>query len=90
MNAQDIQNLILPIGIIGAMYFFMIRPQQQKAKKLKDLRESLTKGSTVITAGGIHGKILSVEETSIVLEIDKGTKIKIEKSSVSGSIEEAV
>lgn len=88
INTEQIQSLILPVGIILVMYFFMIRPQQQKAKKLKKLRESLKKGDNVITAGGIHGKVVSVEETTVTVDIDRGTKLVLEKSSVSGNIEE--
>ena len=86
---ERIQEFILPIGIIVVMYFFMIRPQQQKAKKLKQLRESLTKGSSIITSGGIHGKIVDVQESTVTIEVDRGTKLTIEKSSISGNIEEA-
>jgi len=90
LDPQQLQNLILPVGIILVMYFFMIRPQQQKAKKLKQLRESLTKGSVIITAGGIHGKIVEVQETTVTIDVDRGTKLKIEKSSISGNLEESV
>lgn len=89
INAEQIQQFILPVGIILVMYFFMIRPQQQKAKKLKKLRESLKKGSSIITAGGIHGKIVEVQETTVTLDIDRGTKLTIEKSSISGNLEES-
>ena len=70
IDLQQIQQFILPVGIIVVMYFFMIRPQQQKAKKLKKLRESLVKGSVIITAGGIHGKIVDVQETTVTIDID--------------------
>ena len=89
IDMEQIQQFILPVGILAVMYFFMIRPQQQKTKKLKELRESLTKGSVIITAGGIHGKIVDVQENTVTLDIDRGTKLTIEKSSISGNLEES-
>ena len=47
------------------------------------MREGLKKGDQVITTGGIHGKVVEVKETTIVLQIDASTKIKLDKSSVS-------
>ncbi len=90
INLEQYQQFILPVGGILAIYFLMIRPQQDKAKKLKKLRESLTKGSSIITAGGIHGKIVDVQENTVTLDVDRGTKLTIEKSSISGNLEEAV
>jgi preprotein translocase subunit YajC len=66
------------------MYFFMIRPQQKKAKDQKAFREGLKKGDNVITIGGLHGKIASIEDDeTILVEVDKGFKLKFEKSSIS-------
>ena len=61
----------------------MIRPQNKKRKELQNMRESLKKGDSVVTIGGIHGKVVEVKETTIVLSVDANTKIKVDKSSVS-------
>jgi preprotein translocase subunit YajC len=69
---------------IAVMYFFMIRPQQKKAKEAKLFKESIKKGDNVVTIGGLHGKIASVEsDDTIIIEVDKGIKLKFEKTSVS-------
>lgn len=75
----------LPIvAIIVVFYFFMIRPQQKKAKDQKNFRENLKKGDNVVTIGGLHGKISSIEsDDTIIVEVDKGIKLKFEKSSIS-------
>ncbi len=80
-------NLIFIGLMFVVMYFFMIRPQQKKAKEQKNFRESLKKGDFVQTSGGIHGKIYSIEEDdTVLLEIDtKGTRIKIEKAGIGAS-----
>lgn len=70
-------------SIILIMYFFMIRPQQKKQKDAKNFIAEVKKGDHVVTIGGIHGKVFSVEGDTILLELDKGFKIKVEKSAVS-------
>lgn len=81
-----IYQVIMWVGIIGVFYFFMIRPQQKKAKEQKDLINSIKKGDEVVTIGGIHAKVYTVEETTVVLELDKGVKLTIEKSAISRTI----
>ncbi len=77
---------ILPmLLIIVVFYFFMIRPQMKKAKDAKKFRESLKKGDTVVTIGGIHGRITEVNETTFILEAESGAKFRVEKSAVSNS-----
>lgn len=74
--------LFLWVPIILVFYFFMIRPQTKKAKEAKKFRESLEKGQQVVTIGGIHGKILEVTETNVLLDVG-GAKIRFEKSAIS-------
>ena len=79
-----IYQLILWAGIIGVFYFFMIRPQQKKAKDQKKFLEELKKGDEVVTIGGMHGTVVSVYETTATIEVDgKGTKLKFDKSSIA-------
>lgn len=86
LNAQAGQSQwsfwIMMIVIFAIMYFFMIRPQNKKQKELANFRNNLQVGQEVITAGGIYGKIKSVEATYIILEIADGIKIKIDKNSI--------
>lgn len=74
--------LFLWVPIILVFYFFMIRPQSKKAKETKKFRASLEKGQQVVTIGGIHGKILEVTETNVLLDAG-GAKLRVEKSAVS-------
>src|SRR5437016_4363491 len=75
---------ILPILLIFVvMYFFMIRPQSKKAKDEKAYKESLKKGDKVVTIGGIHGKIVDVQDTTLTLEIATNVNVKCERSAVS-------
>ena len=75
---------LLPIFlIIIVFYFFMIRPQMKKAKDQKKFRENIKKGDKIITIGGIHGKIVEIQDTTFTIEVEGGNKLKIEKAAVS-------
>lgn len=78
-----VSNLILIGGIIIIFYFFMIRPQQKKQKDQKKFLEAVKKGDEVVTIGGMHGKVVSVEDDIVVLDVDRGVKLTFEKSSLS-------
>ncbi|MEM9022998.1 MAG: preprotein translocase subunit YajC [Bacteroidota bacterium] len=69
--------------IFVVFYFFMIRPQAKKAKETRKFRETMGKGDKVVTIGGIHGKIVEVKETTVVLEVMGGNRFVVEKSAVS-------
>lgn len=77
------QMLIFFGLIILIFYFFMIRPQQKKQKKMQEAREALKKGDHIVTIGGIHGKIADVQDTTFVIEVEDGSKMKIEKAAVA-------
>jgi preprotein translocase subunit YajC len=76
-------NIIFIGAIIIVFYFFMVRPQQKKIKDQKKFRESLTKGVQVVTIGGLHGRIVAVEDTTVVLEVDKGIRLTFEKTAIA-------
>lgn len=82
-NSSMLANLLLWGGIIVVFYFFMIRPQQKKQKDQKSFVENLKKGDNVVTIGGLHGRIASVDATTVTLEVDRGVKMTFEKSSIS-------
>lgn len=70
-------------SIILIMYFFMIRPQQKKQKETKKFIEDIKKGEDVVTIGGLHGKVYSVDGDTVQLELDRGLKVRVEKSAIS-------
>ena len=71
------------ILIVLVFYLFFIRPQMRKTKEQKKFRETLAKGDKIITIGGIHGKILEVKDTTVVIEVDGQNRLTIEKSAVA-------
>jgi preprotein translocase subunit YajC len=64
------------------IYFFMIRPQQKRAKAEKEFENSLKVGDKIITKSGLHGKIAELAETTVVVETMSG-KLKMERSAIS-------
>ncbi len=70
-------------GMVAVFYFFFIRPQQKKQKDTKKFIEAIKKGDQIVTLGGIHGKIVSVDEDTVTLDVDRGNKLVVEKSSIS-------
>ena len=76
-------NLIMLGAIVIIFYFFMIRPQSKKQKEQKKFREGLKNGDKIITIGGIHGKIVETKDTTVVIEVEGGTRLKIEKTAIS-------
>ena len=77
-------NPLLLLGLLFVvMYFTMIRPQTKQAKAHRALIESLAKGDRIVTVGGIHGTIRQVDDTSILAEVDGGTKLRFDKAKVA-------
>ncbi|BDB57008.1 preprotein translocase subunit YajC [Flavobacterium ammonificans] len=64
------------------IYFFMIRPQQKRAKAEKEFESNLKVGDKIITKSGLHGKIAELAETTVVVETMSG-KLKMERSAIS-------
>ena len=76
-------QIIFFVGIALVFYFFMIRPQQKKQKDQKKFIAEIKKGDDVVTIGGMHGKVYSVDDTKVTLDVDKGTKLTFDKASIS-------
>ena len=81
---EMLNSLIIPtVLIIGIMYFLMIRPQQRRIKEHRDMVASIRRGDTIVTSGGIIGKVTKVEDNELQVEIAEGVKIKIVRGTVS-------
>ncbi|KYG77285.1 MULTISPECIES: preprotein translocase subunit YajC [Roseivirga] len=78
-----VQQLVLFGGIALVFYFFMIRPQQKKQKDQKNFINEIKKGDSVVTIGGMHGKVFALTDDTVTVEVDKGVKLTFEKSSIS-------
>ncbi len=76
--------MMLMMGMLFVVfYFFMIRPQQKKTKDAKKFRETLQKGTKVVTIGGLHGKVVDVSDKTVLIEAADGVKLRFEKSAIA-------
>ncbi|MEQ6375797.1 preprotein translocase subunit YajC [Bacillaceae bacterium S4-13-58] len=74
---------LLPLILMFAIfYFLLIRPQQKKQKKIQQMQRELEKGSEIITIGGLHGTIHALDEGTVVIKVDEGTKLTYDRSAV--------
>lgn len=71
------------ILIVVVFYLFFIRPQMKRSKDQKKFRESLEKGQKVITIGGIHGRIVELQETTVTIEVEGQVRLRVEKSAIA-------
>ena len=76
-------GLIMIVLIFVVFWLFFIRPQNKKQKEEQKFREALQKGDDVVTIGGIHGKVVEVKATTVMISIDANVKIEVEKSAIS-------
>jgi preprotein translocase subunit YajC len=83
-DANALMGFLPMILIFAVFYLLLIRPQQKKAKDHKVMLESLKKGDTIITQGGIHGKITAVSDQVLTVEIAPKVQVKVSRGLVSG------
>lgn len=84
-GGSGIEGIIMLVVMFAIFYFLLIRPQQKRAKQHKELVDNLKAGDQVVTAGGIHGKVVAVQDALVTLEIASNVRIKISRSSIVGT-----
>jgi preprotein translocase subunit YajC len=84
-GGSGMEGIIMLVVMFAIFYFLLIRPQQKRAKQHKELVNNLKAGDQVVTAGGIHGKIVAVQDALVTLEIASNVRIKISRSSIVGT-----
>lgn len=81
---MDITMIIMIVAMVGIFYFFMIRPESKKKKKLAEMRSSLTTGDSITTIGGIIGKVVAVEDERITFETGEDrVRVQVAKWAIS-------
>jgi preprotein translocase subunit YajC len=81
-----LQQLILPVMMIGlAFYFIILRPQKRDQQRVDDMRNSVRKGDKVKSIGGIHGTVLSVDTTRniVTVQVDKNVKLDFDRNAIA-------
>jgi preprotein translocase subunit YajC len=82
-EGSGLMSFLPLILIVLVFYLFFIRPQMKKSKDQRKFREALKKGDKVVTIGGIHGKIVEVQETTFTIEVEGQNRLRIEKSAIA-------
>jgi preprotein translocase subunit YajC len=83
-NSSSSWYSFLPlILIVVVFYLFFIRPQMKRSKDQKKFRESLEKGQKIITIGGIHGRIVEIQDTTVTIEVEGQVRLRVEKSAIA-------
>lgn len=88
-GAGSWSGIVMMVLIFVVFYFFLIRPQTKRQKEIRKFQDSLENGKRVITSGGIYGKIREVKDDVVVLEVADNVRIKVSKSMVFDSPENA-
>ncbi len=82
-QGSNYMQFVFIIGIFVVFYFFMIRPQQKKAKDQKKFIDEIKRGDHVVTIGGAHGEVAELDGDTFILEVEKGGRIRFNKSAIS-------
>ena len=77
------------VAIIAIFYFLILRPQKKRQNEAQKMISSLKKGDRVVTAGGIHGVIQSVKDSTVIVKVDENVKLEFNRASISAVISQA-
>lgn len=83
-DVSTLMGFLPMIAIVGIFYFLLIRPQQKKAKEHGELLKALKKGDSVITQGGLYGKIAGLTDAVISLEVAKNVVVQVARGQIAG------
>ena len=81
-------GILMMVLIFVVFYFFMIRPQSKRQKEIKNQREAMKAGDSVVTSGGIYGKVKDIKEATVIIEIAENVRVKVDKNSVFATAED--
>lgn len=80
---DSVMGFMPMILIFAIMYFVLIGPERKQRKKREEMLKALSKGDNVITTGGLHGTIVSINDTQVTLQVDEGVRLKFNRSAIA-------
>lgn len=83
MDNNSIMSIVMIVGFIAIFYFLIIRPQNKRQKETEKMLSEMKKGDAVVTIGGCHGTLVSVDGDTVVIKVDENVKLKFNKSAVA-------
>lgn len=87
VSPMDWTPFLILGGFFAFMYMFIIRPQRQRQKQMRELMDSLAIGNEVVTIGGLHGKVTSLDEKTVSLQVADGTIVVFDRESVGRRVD---
>lgn len=81
--------LLFYAGLFAIFYFLLIRPQTRRNRELRNMQDSLKKGDSVITSGGLYGVVYKLKDEAVILEIAEGVRVKVQKGAITERPREA-
>jgi preprotein translocase subunit YajC len=78
-----LQSLLFMLPVVVIFYFLLIRPQQKKQKETRAMLETLEKGNEIVTAGGILGRIVKLDEQYVTVEVAPNTQMIVQRGAIS-------
>jgi preprotein translocase subunit YajC len=85
-QAPGLEGLIFPLAILAFFYLLFIRPQQSRSKEQKKMLSALSKGSEVVTSGGLLGKVVDLDENFVQVEIAENTVVQVQRHAVANMV----
>lgn len=83
----SLTSLLPMIIIIALMYFMLIRPSQKQRKKQQQMQSNLSRGNKIVTIGGLHGTVDAIDDQTVVLTIEDGSKVRFERAAIQRVLE---
>ena len=80
--SSSLMSMLPLLLMFVVLYFIMIRPQMKKQKEHRAMIDALAKGDEVVTAGGLLGKVTSLSDTSLGLQVANGVEVQMQRSAV--------
>ncbi|MED1204762.1 preprotein translocase subunit YajC [Heyndrickxia acidicola] len=84
---QGIAGLLPIILMVVIFYFLLIRPNQKRQKNVQNMQSNLSKGDKIVTIGGLHGFIDSIDDTKVVLKCGDGSRLTYDRSAIREVLE---
>lgn len=77
------------VAMFAIMWFLLIRPAQKRQKETRSMQGALKRGDAVITIGGIHGTIEAVDENTVYIKVDEGTRLRFDRQAIGRVTEQS-
>jgi preprotein translocase subunit YajC len=85
-QAPGLEGLIFPLAILAFFYLLFIRPQSKRGKEQKKMLEALSKGTEVVTSGGLLGKVVDLDENFVQVEIAENTVVQVQRHAIANMV----